>query len=51
MTVQSDALAQVERERRHAIEAVRVLGGDPSGREEEGRYHSVFYTSRPSPMR
>lgn len=40
-----------ERERRHAIEAVRALGGDPSGREEEGRYHSVLYTSRPSPMR
>ncbi|WP_037851487.1 hypothetical protein [Streptomyces sp. NRRL S-340] len=40
-----------ERERQHAIEAVRALGGDPSGREEEGRYHSVLYTSRPGPAR
>lgn len=39
-----------ERERQHAIEAVRALGGDPSGREEEGRYHSVLYTSRPRPV-
>ncbi|MEW2621409.1 hypothetical protein [Streptomyces sp. NPDC048106] len=40
-----------ERERRHAIEAVRALGGDPSGLEEEGRYHSLLYNSKPGPAR
>lgn len=36
-----------EREQRYAIDAVRDLGGDPSGREEAGRFHSVLYDSRP----
>ncbi|ANP52441.1 hypothetical protein J2Z21_008934 [Streptomyces griseochromogenes] len=36
-----------EREQRYAIEAVRELGGDPSGREEAGRFHCVLYDSRP----
>ncbi|KOV92888.1 hypothetical protein ADL04_29530 [Streptomyces sp. NRRL B-3648] len=40
-----------EQERRYAIEAVRALGGDPSGREEAGRFHSVLYDSRPGPAR
>ncbi|WP_030338155.1 hypothetical protein, partial [Streptomyces sp. NRRL S-1022] len=40
-----------EQERRYAIEAVRGLGGDPSGREEAGRFHSVLYDSRPGPAR
>ncbi|MEU9992662.1 hypothetical protein AB0E10_38880 [Streptomyces sp. NPDC048045] len=38
-----------ERERQYAIEAVRSLGGDPTGREEAGRFHSVCYESRPGP--
>jgi hypothetical protein len=36
-----------ERERRYAIAAVRALGGDPTGREASGRFHSVRYESRP----
>ncbi|MGW0817944.1 hypothetical protein ACWD00_32775 [Streptomyces viridiviolaceus] len=36
-----------ERERRYAIEAVRALGGNPTGREEDGRFHSLHYESRP----
>ncbi|MFF4834995.1 hypothetical protein [Streptomyces sp. NPDC001315] len=36
-----------EREQRFAIEAVRELGGDPSGQEEAGRFYSVLYDSRP----
>ncbi|MFE4823880.1 hypothetical protein ACFRFU_47530 [Streptomyces sp. NPDC056704] len=36
-----------ERERQYAIAAVRALGGDPAGREEEGRFHSLHYESRP----
>ncbi|MGW2419534.1 hypothetical protein ACWC0C_09800 [Streptomyces sp. NPDC001709] len=36
-----------EREQRYAIEAVRALGGDPAGREEAGRFHSLHYESRP----
>lgn len=36
-----------ERERRYAIEAVRALGGDPTGREGDGRFHSLRYESRP----
>ncbi|WP_225829954.1 hypothetical protein [Streptomyces sp. NK08204] len=38
-----------EGEQRYAVEAVRGLGGDPSGREEAGRFHSVLYDSRPGP--
>ncbi|MBC9728257.1 hypothetical protein [Streptomyces sp. TRM68367] len=37
-----------ERERQYAIEAVRALGGDPTGREENGRLHSLHYESRPN---
>ncbi|MEU6587720.1 hypothetical protein ABZ923_00520 [Streptomyces sp. NPDC046881] len=40
-----------EREQRYAIDAVRALGGDPSGREEAGRFHSVLYVFRPDPAR
>ncbi|MGY1579072.1 hypothetical protein [Streptomyces sp. MN13] len=36
-----------EREQRFAVDAVRALGGDPTGREEAGRFHSVRYESRP----
>ncbi|WP_189186729.1 hypothetical protein [Streptomyces albiflavescens] len=36
-----------ERERQYAIAAVRVLGGDPAGREENGHFHSLRYESRP----
>ncbi|WP_369244277.1 hypothetical protein [Streptomyces sp. R41] len=36
-----------ERERQYAIAAVRALGGDPAGREENGRFHSLRYESRP----
>ncbi|MEV4453934.1 MULTISPECIES: hypothetical protein [Streptomyces] len=36
-----------ERERQYAIAAVRALGGDPAGREESGRFHSLHYESRP----
>lgn len=39
-----------EGEQRYAIEAVRELGGDPSGREEAGRFYSVLYDSRPGPV-
>ncbi|MGC9541312.1 hypothetical protein [Streptomyces sp. UG1] len=35
-----------ERERQYAVEAVRTLGGDPAGREENGRLHSLYYESR-----
>jgi hypothetical protein len=38
-----------ERERQYAIEAVRALGGDPAGREENGRFHCLYYESRPAP--
>ncbi|KUL44121.1 hypothetical protein [Streptomyces regalis] len=37
-----------ERERQYAIAAVRALGGDPAGREENGRFHSLRYESRPN---
>ncbi|MFJ4525630.1 hypothetical protein ACIP4Y_32590 [Streptomyces sp. NPDC088810] len=40
-----------EGERQYAIDAVRALGGDPSGLEEAGRFHSVLYDSRPGPAR
>ena len=36
-----------EREQRYAIAAVRAWGGDPAGREEDGRFHSLYYESRP----
>ncbi|WP_369394423.1 hypothetical protein AB5J72_48005 [Streptomyces sp. CG1] len=36
-----------ESERRYAIAAVRALGHDPAGREENGRFHSLHYESRP----
>ncbi|MGW5210159.1 hypothetical protein ACWEQO_02770 [Streptomyces sp. NPDC004051] len=36
-----------EQERRYAIAAVRALGGDPAGREEAGRFHTLHYESRP----
>ncbi|AVH60655.1 MULTISPECIES: hypothetical protein [Streptomyces] len=36
-----------EREQEYAIVAVRALGGDPTGREENGRFHSLHYESRP----
>lgn len=36
-----------EREGQYAIAAVRALGGDPAGREENGRFHSLRYESRP----
>ncbi|WP_244189159.1 hypothetical protein [Streptomyces incarnatus] len=36
-----------ERERRYAIATVRALGHDPAGREENGRFHSLHYESRP----
>ncbi|MEV5548425.1 hypothetical protein AB0L35_20240 [Streptomyces sp. NPDC052309] len=36
-----------ERERQYAIAAVRALGGDPAGREEDGRFHTLHYESRP----
>ncbi|MEU2061275.1 hypothetical protein [Streptomyces sp. NPDC013455] len=36
-----------ERERRYAVAAVRALGGDPAGYEEDGRFHSLYYESRP----
>ncbi|MFF3320043.1 hypothetical protein ACFYV5_31735 [Streptomyces sp. NPDC003035] len=37
-----------DREQRFAVEAVRALGGDPSGRESEGRFHTVLYESFPA---
>lgn len=37
-----------ERERRYAMAAVRALGHDPTGREESGRFHSLYYESRPA---
>ncbi|MFC9635380.1 hypothetical protein ACFTY8_40585 [Streptomyces mirabilis] len=40
-----------ERERQYAIAAVRALGGDPAGREEEGRFYSLHYESRPDTPR
>jgi hypothetical protein len=36
-----------EREQHYAIAAVRASGGDPAGREENGRFHSLHYESRP----
>jgi hypothetical protein len=36
-----------ERERQYAIAAVQQLGGDPAGREDNGRLHSLRYESRP----
>lgn len=36
-----------ERELRYAIDAVRALGGDPAGHEEAGRFHCLYYESRP----
>ncbi|MFI8242411.1 hypothetical protein ACIF83_34955 [Streptomyces sp. NPDC085866] len=36
-----------EQERRYAIAAVRALGGDPAGCEENGRFYSLHYKSRP----
>ena len=36
-----------EREQRYAIAAVRACGGDPAGREETGRFFSLYYDSRP----
>ncbi|MFF8994517.1 hypothetical protein ACF09H_32260 [Streptomyces sp. NPDC014983] len=36
-----------ERERRYAIAAVRALGGDPTGYEENGRFYALHYESRP----
>jgi hypothetical protein len=38
-----------EREQEFAVAAVRALGGDPAGREEAGRFHSLHYESRPDP--
>lgn len=35
------------REQRYAIAAVRALGGDPAGREQAGRFHTLRYESRP----
>ncbi|MEV6118309.1 hypothetical protein AB0L59_39035 [Streptomyces sp. NPDC052109] len=36
-----------EREQEYAIAAVRALGQDPAGHEENGRFHSLHYESRP----
>ncbi|MCD0483774.1 hypothetical protein LO771_15560 [Streptacidiphilus sp. ASG 303] len=36
-----------EREQRYAVAAVRALGGDPAGHEEDGRFHTLYYASRP----
>jgi hypothetical protein len=36
-----------EREQHYAIAAVRASGGDPAGREENGRFYSLHYESRP----
>jgi hypothetical protein len=36
-----------EREQRYAIAAVQALGGDPTGYEENGRFYSLHYESRP----
>ncbi|MGW2646299.1 hypothetical protein ACWC2T_15580 [Streptomyces sp. NPDC001393] len=38
-----------DREQQYAIATVRALGHDPAGREEEGRFHSLHYESRPAP--
>ncbi|PZH02130.1 hypothetical protein C1I97_21870 [Streptomyces sp. NTH33] len=35
------------REQQYAIAAVRALGGDPAGREQAGRFHTLRYESRP----
>lgn len=35
-----------EREQRYAIAAVRALGGDPTGYEENGRFYCLHYESR-----
>ncbi|MEU9478004.1 hypothetical protein [Streptomyces sp. NPDC048191] len=37
-----------EREQEYAIAAVRALGHDPAGHEENGRFHSLHYESRPA---
>ncbi|MFR9787647.1 hypothetical protein ACL07V_03040 [Streptomyces sp. MB22_4] len=37
------------REQRYAIAAVRALGGDPTGYEENGRFYALHYESRPHP--
>lgn len=39
-----------EGERQYAIAAVRALGGDPAGHEENGRFHSLHYESRPAAL-
>lgn len=39
------------REQQYAIEAVRKLGHDPAGLEEAGRFHSLYYESRPDTAR
>ncbi|MFE9935313.1 hypothetical protein [Streptomyces hirsutus] len=36
-----------QQERQYAVAAVRALGGDPAGREEAGRFHTLHYESRP----
>ncbi|WEO99613.1 hypothetical protein A6P39_039295 [Streptomyces sp. FXJ1.172] len=36
-----------DREQRYAITAVRALGHDPAGLEENGRFHCLHYESRP----
>ncbi|MBT2438588.1 hypothetical protein J7E93_00280 [Streptomyces sp. ISL-36] len=38
-------------EQRFAVEAVRALGADPTGREAESRFHTVLYESVPDPPR
>ncbi|MFI5684034.1 hypothetical protein [Streptomyces sp. NPDC051636] len=40
-----------ERERQYAIASVRALGGDPAGREEAGRFHTLHDESRLDPAR
>ncbi|MDI3406019.1 hypothetical protein [Streptomyces cavernicola] len=35
------------REQRYAVEAVRAAGHDPAGREQAGRFHTLYYASRP----
>lgn len=39
------------REQQYAIEAVRALGHDPTGREQAGHFHSLHYESRPDTAR
>ncbi|MDF3299639.1 hypothetical protein [Streptomyces tropicalis] len=40
-----------EREQRYAIAAVRALGGDPTAHEENGRFYTLHYESRPDAPR